>query len=76
MNYGLVFISFFLYPIYKTMYLDSLFKFFLPLSYFVLCWMAKATKGLIVKLDAQFPEQAIMDFNKVNPTIINPLTRL
>ncbi len=61
MNYGLAFISFFLYLIYKTMYLNSLFLIFLLLSCFVLCWMAKALEGLIVKLNAQFPKQVIMD---------------
>ncbi len=45
----------------KTMYLNGLFYLFIPLSCFVLCWMAKATKGLIAKLHKQFPEQAIMD---------------
>jgi len=34
---------------------------FLPLSCFVLCWMVKVVEGLIVKLDAQFLEQAIVD---------------
>jgi hypothetical protein len=43
------------------MYLNGLFYLFIPLSCFVLCWMAKATKGLIAKLHKQFPEQAIMD---------------
>jgi hypothetical protein len=33
---------------------------FLPFSCFVLCWMAKAMKGLIAKLDTQFPEQTII----------------
>jgi hypothetical protein len=38
-----------------------LFLFFLPLSSFVLSWMAKVVEGLIAKLDAQFPKQAIVD---------------
>jgi hypothetical protein len=43
------------------MYLDNFKFFFLPLPCFVLCWMAKVVEGLIVELDAQFLEQAIMD---------------
>jgi hypothetical protein len=45
----------------KTLYLDGLFLIFLPLSCFILYWMAEAVKGLIVKLDAQFLEQVVMD---------------
>jgi hypothetical protein len=37
------------------------FLIFLPLSCFVLCWMADVAKGLITELDARFPKQAIMD---------------
>jgi hypothetical protein len=45
------------FHIYKTMYLDGLF-----LKSFCLCHvLVEATKGLIIELDAQFPEQAIMD---------------
>ncbi len=61
MNCGLVFLFFCLCPISKTVYLDSLVLIFLPLSCFVLCWMAKDAEGLIIELDAQFPKQAIMD---------------
>jgi hypothetical protein len=43
------------------MYLDGFLKIFLPLSCFVLCWMAKVVEGLIVELDAQFPKQGVMD---------------
>jgi hypothetical protein len=43
------------------MYLNGLFLIFLPLSCFVLCWMAEIAEGLIVELDARFPEQGIMD---------------
>jgi len=45
----------------KTLYLDGLFKKFLPLSCFVLYWMVEVVKGLIVKLDAQFLEQVVVD---------------
>jgi hypothetical protein len=43
------------------MYLDGLLFIILPLSCFVLCWMAKVAEDLIVGLDAQFPKQAVMD---------------
>ncbi len=47
--------------IYRTMYLDGLFKIFLPLSCFVLCWMVEVVEGLIAKLDGRFFQQVVMD---------------